>query len=108
MYSIRTSVDVGRPALQSTRLPDRVRERIRPLHCSLRTGEACRLRVRAFIRFHCLRHPRTLGGPEEESLPNARIDDRHAHACTHVPEIATGTVVSPPDALASPGSVRVR
>lgn len=83
MYSIRTPANVPRPALQSTRLLDQVRERIRYLHYSLRTEEADLLWVRGFVRFHGLRHPRTLGGPEVESFLNALVNDRHVSASTH-------------------------
>ena len=39
--------------------------------------------VRAFIRFHGLRHPRTLGGPEVESFLNALVNERNVSASTH-------------------------
>jgi len=42
------------PALQSSRLLDQVRERIRYLHHSIRTEQACVHGVRAFVRFHRL------------------------------------------------------
>ncbi|MFM1988500.1 MAG: hypothetical protein RJA99_1457 [Pseudomonadota bacterium] len=83
MYSTRAASIPTRPALQSTRLLDQVRERIRYLHYSLRTEEAYLLWVRAFIRFHGLRHPRTLGGPEVESFLNALVNDRNVSASTH-------------------------
>jgi integrase len=69
MYSISTPPNASKPALQSTRLLDQVRERIRYLHYSLRTEQAYLLWIRAFIRHHGLRHPRTLGGSEVESQP---------------------------------------
>jgi hypothetical protein len=40
------------PALQSSRLLDQVRERIRYLHYSIRTEQAYVHWVRAFARFH--------------------------------------------------------
>ena len=46
------------PPLQSVRLIDRLRERIRLLHYSRRTQEVYVHWVRAYIRFHSLRHPR--------------------------------------------------
>jgi integron integrase len=47
-------------------LLDRVRERIRYDHYSIRTEQAYVFWVRRFIRFHGLRHPRELGGPDVE------------------------------------------
>ncbi|WP_228131783.1 phage integrase N-terminal SAM-like domain-containing protein, partial [Acinetobacter baumannii] len=41
-----------------------MRERIRYLHYSLRTEQAYVNWVRAFIRFHGVRHPATLGSSE--------------------------------------------
>jgi site-specific recombinase XerD len=75
MYSPQESPDVPRPALQSTRQLDQVRERIRHLHYSLRTEQAYLLWIRAYIRHHGLRHPRTLGGQKVESFLNALVND---------------------------------
>ena len=47
------------PPLQSTtRLLDQVRERVRYLHYSIRTEQACVYWVRAFVRCQGMRHPR--------------------------------------------------
>jgi len=83
MYSYLSTPVVPRPALQSTRLLDQVRERIRYLHDSLRTEQAYLLWIRAFIRHQGLRHPRTLGGPEVEAFLNALFNDRNVSASTH-------------------------
>ncbi len=48
-------------ALQSTRLIDQVRERIRYLHYSLSTKKLYVYWVRFFIRWHGLRQPRDMG-----------------------------------------------
>ena len=124
MYSTSGPASSHGSVQQSTRLPDQVRERIRSLHYSLRTEGACLLRIRAFIRFHGLRRPRMLGAPEVGSFLNALVNERNVSAsthkqalcallrlyrevmdsfATHLPKIAAGTVVSPLDALASPG-----
>ena len=50
------------PPLQSVKLLDQVRERIRYLHYSPRTEDAYVYWIRSFIRFHRLQHPRDLGG----------------------------------------------
>ena len=49
------------PPLQSVRILDQLRERIRYLHYSLRTEEEYVYWARAFIRFHDLRHPADMG-----------------------------------------------
>ena len=51
-------------ALRSDKVLDQLRERIRYLHYSLRTEHAYVHWLRAFIRFHGVRHPATLGGNE--------------------------------------------
>lgn len=43
-----------------------LRERIRYLHHSLRTEQACVYWARAFVRYHGMRHPRDLGPVEVE------------------------------------------
>ena len=53
------------PPLRSVSL-DQLRERIRYLHYSLPTEQAYVHWVRAFIRFHGVRHPATLGSSEVE------------------------------------------
>jgi integrase len=56
------------PPLQATRLLEQVRERVRGLHYSLRTEEAYVFWCRDFVRFHGLRHPVEMGGPEVEAF----------------------------------------
>lgn len=55
-------------AQQSPRLLDRVRERIRYKHYSLRTEESYVQWIRRFILFHDKRHPSEMGGPEVETF----------------------------------------
>jgi integron integrase len=71
------------PPLQSVRLLDRLRERIRLLHYSRRTEEVYVHWVRAYIRFHSLRHPREMGRAEVESFLTWLADERHVAASTH-------------------------
>ncbi len=52
------------PPLQSVKVLDQLRERIRYLHCSIRTEDAYVYWVRAFIRFHGLKHPATMWAAE--------------------------------------------
>lgn len=54
------------PATREPRLLDAMRQRIRYKHYSLRTEKAYLFWVRRFIRFHALRHPRTMSGPDIE------------------------------------------
>ncbi len=49
------------PPLRSVKVLDQLRERIRYLHYSLPTEQAYVHWVRAFIRFHGVRHPGNLG-----------------------------------------------
>ena len=62
------------PPLRSARVLDQLRERCRLLHYSLRTEEVYAYWVKAFIRFHGLRHPAELGGPEVEPLSRGRVE----------------------------------
>ncbi|MFM2347526.1 MAG: hypothetical protein RL654_2279 [Pseudomonadota bacterium] len=56
----RRSTSADRPPLQSKRLLDQLRERIRYLHYSLKTEEAYLFWSRAYIRFHGVRHPKDM------------------------------------------------
>src|SRR4030095_340796 len=56
------------PPLRSARLLEQMRERIRYCHYSLRTEQAYLFWVRRFIRFHRLRHPRSMGSAEVEAF----------------------------------------
>ena len=60
------------PPLQSIRLLDQVRERIRYLHYSLSTEKVYLYWVRFFIRWHArdgaMKHPRDMGAPQVEAF----------------------------------------
>jgi integron integrase len=71
------------PPLQAPRLLDQVRERVRYLHYSLRTEQAYVHWVRAFVRFHRLRHPREMGQPEVEAFLSWLAAERHVAVSTH-------------------------
>ena len=71
------------PALRSTKVLDRLRERIRLLHYSRRTEEAYVHWCRAFIRFHGVRHPCEMGGAEVEAFLGWLVNDRNVAASTH-------------------------
>jgi integron integrase len=66
-----------------TRLLDQVRERVRYLHYSLRTEQAYVHWIRAFVRYHGLRHPKTMGGPEVEAFLSWLSSDRGVSVSTH-------------------------
>ncbi|MBP9118285.1 MAG: integron integrase [Methyloversatilis sp.] len=65
------------------RLLDRVRERIRYKHYSMRTEEAYVHWVRAFVRFHRLRHPGEMGVFEVEQFLRWLANDRGVAPSTH-------------------------
>lgn len=65
------------------RLLDKVRERVRYLHYSLRTEEAYVHWIRAFVRFHGRRHPREMGGPQVEAFLSWLSTERGVSVSTH-------------------------
>ena len=71
------------PPLRSVKVLDQLRERIRYLHYSLRTEQAYVHWVRAFIRFHGVRHPATLGSSEVEAFLSWLANERKVSASTH-------------------------
>lgn len=71
------------PPLRSVRVLDQLRERCRLLHYSLRTEEVYAYWVKAFIRFHGLRHPSEMGGPEVEAFLMHLANDRAVAPSTH-------------------------
>jgi site-specific recombinase XerD len=71
------------PPPQAPRLLDQVRERVRYLHYSIRTEQAYVDWVRAFVRFHHMRHPREMGQPEVEAFLPWLAADRQVAVCTH-------------------------
>ena len=71
------------PPLQSARVLDQLRERIRYLHYSLRTEEAYVYWAKAFIRFHEVRHPAEMGKAEVEALLMRWAAKRNVSSSTH-------------------------
>jgi integron integrase len=67
----------------SPRLLDLLRMQIRYMHYSLRTERAYVHWVRAFIRFHGLRHPAELSGREVEAFLTWLASERGVSASTH-------------------------
>ena len=75
----------GAPPLQSTRLLDQVRERIRYLHYSLKTEKAYLNWTRFFIRWSAtqpggMRHPRDRGASEVEAFLSMMAKERKVSA----------------------------
>lgn len=62
---------------------DQLRERLGYLHYSIRTEEAYVYWVRAFIRFHGIRHPASMGGAEVEAFLAWLANARGVAASTH-------------------------
>lgn len=84
MYTvINFAVKPRTPPLQSTRLLDQVRERVRYLHYSLSTEKVYLYWVRFFIRWHGLRHPRDMGAAEVEAFLSMLANERRVSASTH-------------------------
>jgi integron integrase len=71
------------PPLQSSRLLDQVRERIRYLHYSIRTEHAYVQWIRSYVRFHGLRHPAEMGAPEVEAFLTWLASERNVAVATH-------------------------
>jgi integron integrase len=71
------------PPLRATKILDRLRERIRLLHYSRRTEEAYVHWCRAFIRFHGIRHPLDMGGPEVDAFLGWLASERQVAPATH-------------------------
>lgn len=71
------------PPLRAPKVLDQLRERMRYLHYSLRTEEAYFYRVRAYIRFHGIRHPVTMTGLEVEAFLCWLANERKASASRH-------------------------
>lgn len=65
--------------LRATRLLDQVRERIRDKHYSLRTEQAYVQWVRAFVKWHGLRHRHPHGAGVARAF--GREDDDDLHPC---------------------------
>ncbi|MES2950964.1 MAG: integron integrase [Pseudomonadota bacterium] len=77
----------GNPPLQSTRVLDQLRERIRYMHYSLSTEQVYVYWVRFFIRWSArcgqMRHPRELGAPDVEAFLSMLATERKVSASTH-------------------------
>ncbi len=77
----------GTPPLQSIRLLDQLRERIRYLHYSLSTEQIYVYWVRFFIRWSGregpMRHPRDIGAPGVEAFLSMLATERKVSASTH-------------------------
>ncbi len=76
------------PELQSKRLLDQVRERIRYLHYSFQTEKAYLHWARFFIRWQArnsgaMRHPRELGQAEVEAFLTMLANERQVSPATH-------------------------
>lgn len=74
--SLRPRPAIDLPPLRAIWVLDQLRERLRLMHYSMRTEETYVYWVKAFIRFHGLRHPAEMGGPEVEAFLTHLADDR--------------------------------
>jgi integron integrase len=80
---LRSMSDPPLPPLQSARLLDQVRERVRYLHYSLRTEQAYVYWVQAFVRHQRMRHPREMGQAEVEAFLSWLAAERNVAVATH-------------------------
>ena len=75
------------PPLQSLRLLDQVRERIRYLHYSLSTEKTYLYWVRFYVRWHGrngkMTHPRDMGAKQVEAFLTMLATERKVSASTH-------------------------
>jgi site-specific recombinase XerD len=87
MSSYKNSVKSSTPVLQSTRVLDQLRKRIRYMHYSLSTEKVYVCWVRFFIRWSghggAMRHPREMGASEVEAFLTHLATDRKVSASTH-------------------------
>jgi integron integrase len=83
LYENLLRVPLGKvPLPQPPRLRDRLRHAVRVRHYSPRTEECYVEWVSRFIRFHGLRHPNTMGGPEIEMFLTHLAVNGHVAAST--------------------------
>ena len=84
---IKHAVKPRNPPLQSSRILDQVRERIRYSHYSLSTEKTYLYWVRFFIlwyaKTHRMTHPRDMGAKEVEAFLTMLATERHVSASTH-------------------------
>ena len=84
---IKHAVKPRNPPLQSFRILDQVRERIRYLHYSLSTEKTYLYWVRFFILWHAkthqMTHPRDTRAKEVEAFLTMLATERHVSASTH-------------------------
>ena len=76
-----TGTGVAPPA--GLRLLDQVREQVRYLHYSIRTEQAYVHRVRDYVRFQGMRHPRQMGADEIRAFLIWLSVERHVWVSTH-------------------------
>lgn len=84
----RTFTDAASNASEASqtrppRLMEQVRRQLRAMHYSLRTEQAYVHWCKAFIRFHSLRHPVEMGGPEVTAFLTHLAADRDVAVSTH-------------------------
>jgi integron integrase len=71
------------PPLQSIKILEQVRERVRYLHYSMRTEEAYLYWIRFFIRWSGTRHPNDMGADEVREFLTFLAVKRNVSAATH-------------------------
>lgn len=79
-HSSRTHME---PPQSFDALLDQLRERIRYMHYSIRTEQSYVYWVDVYARFHGLRHPAEMAGPEVEGFLSWLANERKVSAATH-------------------------
>lgn len=90
----RTPPSQNRPPLKAARLLDQIRELIHYKHYSIRTEQQYVFWVRPFLRFHGVRHPRNMAGPEVEGFLAWLITERKVAVSTQKQALAALLFVS--------------
>ena len=87
LYSYKRIMKPRNPPLQSLRLLDQVRKRIRYLHYSLSTEKTYLYWVRFFVRWHgrngTMMYPRDMGAKQVEAFLTMLATERKVSASTH-------------------------
>ena len=79
----RRQSSIAFPLLQSTKILDQVRERIRYLPYSICTEESYLYWIRFYIRWSGVRHPRDMGADKVRAFLTFLATERNVSASTH-------------------------
>ena len=98
------SASVSTSPVAPRRRLNQSREQIGYLHYSIRTEQAYVHWVRAFIRFHGLRHPRTMGAAEVQAFLSWLSNARGVSVSTHRQALAALLFLYLPNLATTPAA----